>query len=252
MKKFDVEITETLQRKVSVEAASQEDAERMVTQAWNNQDYVLDSGDFTGVDFKTVGEHELAETRTMNVLLVQPNAYPKKISVGTELEDLQAMVGGDIEVTYPFEDEVAIILNESGKINGLPLNRAIYTEDGDIYGIFQQRSNRSSDPRHRTGCRSRHLGSYQPAGRLRQRQPWCQVPGHEAADGRWRCSTDRHDSGAAAFRSVRLSKGCRSEDSDRAAKAACYIVRCRQSPQLAIFCALWQVHMLEVWRRTAV
>ena len=136
MKKFDVEITETLQRKVSVEAASQEDAERMVTQAWNNQDYVLDSGDFTGVDFKTVGEHEMAETRTMNVLLVQPNAYPKKISVGTELEDLQAMVGGDIEVTYPFEDEVAIILNESGKINGLPLNRAIYTEDGDMQDIY--------------------------------------------------------------------------------------------------------------------
>nr|WP_270440012.1 DpnD/PcfM family protein [Butyricicoccus sp. AF86-03b2A] len=132
MKKFDVEITETLQRKVSVEAASQEDAERMVTQAWNNQDYVLDSGDFTGVNFKTVGEYELAETRTMDVLLVQPNAYPKKISVGTELEDLQAMVGGDIEVTYPFENEVAIILNESGKINGLPMNRAIYTEDGDM------------------------------------------------------------------------------------------------------------------------
>lgn len=100
MKKFDVEITETLQRKVSVEAASQEDAERMVTQAWNNQDYVLDSGDFTGVDFKTVGEHELAETRTMDVLLVQPNAYPKKISVGTELEDLQAMVGGDMQDIY--------------------------------------------------------------------------------------------------------------------------------------------------------
>ena len=78
MKKFDVEITETLQRKVSVEAASQEDAERMVTQAWNNQDYVLDSGDFTGVDFKTVGEHELAETRTMDVLLVQPNAIRRK------------------------------------------------------------------------------------------------------------------------------------------------------------------------------
>ena len=117
MKKFDVEITETLQRKVSVEAASQEDAERMVTQAWNNQDYVLDSGDFTDVDFKTVGEHELAETRTMDVLLVQPNAYPKKISVGTELEDLQAMV-------------------ESGKINGLPLNRAIYTEDGDMQDIY--------------------------------------------------------------------------------------------------------------------
>ena len=42
MKKFDVEITETLQRTVSVEAASQEEAERMVTEAWNNDDYVLD------------------------------------------------------------------------------------------------------------------------------------------------------------------------------------------------------------------
>ena len=49
---------------------------------------------------------------------------------------MQAMVGGDIEVTYPFEDEVAIILNESGKINGLPLNRAIYTEDGDMQDIY--------------------------------------------------------------------------------------------------------------------
>lgn len=39
MKKFDVEITETLQRTVSVEAASQEEAERMVTESWNNDDY---------------------------------------------------------------------------------------------------------------------------------------------------------------------------------------------------------------------
>lgn len=36
MKKFDVEITETLQRTVSVEAASQEEAEKIVTKAWNN------------------------------------------------------------------------------------------------------------------------------------------------------------------------------------------------------------------------
>ena len=31
---------------------------------------------------------------------------------------------------------MAIILNESGKINGLPLNRAIYTEDGDMQDIY--------------------------------------------------------------------------------------------------------------------
>ena len=38
MKKFDVEITETLQRTVSVEAVSQEEAEKIVTEAWNNED----------------------------------------------------------------------------------------------------------------------------------------------------------------------------------------------------------------------
>ena len=68
MKKFDVEITETLQRKVSVEAASQEDAERMVTQAWNNQDYVLDSSDFTGVDVHKYARPEDVPEHTMFVI----------------------------------------------------------------------------------------------------------------------------------------------------------------------------------------
>lgn len=72
MKKFDVEITETLQRTVSVEADSRAEAERLVTEAWNNEDYVLDSTDFVGVDFKTVGEQELSENRKMEILLVQP------------------------------------------------------------------------------------------------------------------------------------------------------------------------------------
>ena len=39
MKKFDVEITETLQRTVTVEAASQEEAERMVDRGWRDGDY---------------------------------------------------------------------------------------------------------------------------------------------------------------------------------------------------------------------
>ena len=86
-----------------MEAASQEDAERMVMQAWNNQDYVLDSGDFTSVDFKTVGEHELTETRDNGCAAGTVQRLPEENCVGTELENLQAMVDGDIEVTYPFE-----------------------------------------------------------------------------------------------------------------------------------------------------
>src|SRR5699024_6863922 len=45
------------------------------------------------------------------------------------LEAMQELVGGDIEEYMPFEDEVAIICNEEGKIIGLPLNRAIYSEE---------------------------------------------------------------------------------------------------------------------------
>ena len=49
MKKFDVEITETLQRTVTVEAASQEEAERMVDRGWRDGDYVLTDEDYVGV-----------------------------------------------------------------------------------------------------------------------------------------------------------------------------------------------------------
>ena len=133
MKKFDVEITETLQRTVSVEAASQEEAEKIVTKAWNNEDYVLDSADFVGVDFKTVGEQELFESRKMEVLLVQPGMYPQKATIGTELKDFQDAVGGTIAASYPFDDPVAIVYNDEGKLTGLPLNRALRDEDGRMY-----------------------------------------------------------------------------------------------------------------------
>ena len=133
MKKFDVEITETLQRTVSVEAASQEEAEKIVTKAWNNEDYVLDSADFVGVDFKTVGEQKLSESRKMEVLLVQPGMYPQKATIGTELKDFQDAVGGTIAASYPFDDPVAIVYNDEGKLTGLPLNRALRDEDGQMY-----------------------------------------------------------------------------------------------------------------------
>ena len=133
MKKFDVEITETLQRTVSVEADSRAEAERLVTEAWNNEDYVLDSTDFVGVDFKTVGEQELSENRKMEILLVQPGMYPQKATIGTELKDFQDAVGGTIAASYPFDDPVAIVYNDEGKLTGLPLNRALRDEQGQMY-----------------------------------------------------------------------------------------------------------------------
>ena len=37
--------------------------------------------------------------------------------------------------SYPYEDPVALVCNEEGKLEGLPLNRALRDEDGDIYSL---------------------------------------------------------------------------------------------------------------------
>lgn len=80
-------------------------------------------------------EYETTAPETMTVLLVEPEKYPRPIEIGTELADLQQAVGGYIEVTYPFDDNVGLIMNEEGKINGLPLNRALREEDHSVYDI---------------------------------------------------------------------------------------------------------------------
>ncbi len=135
MKEYDVKITETLEKTVTVQAASQAEAEEKVEEAWNNSEYVLDSENFVGAKFTTESERVL-ENSLIDVLFVEPGQYPKQIKIGSDLDDLREAVDGDIECTYPFEDEVGIILNECGKLLGLPLNRAMRTDDGEVYDIY--------------------------------------------------------------------------------------------------------------------
>ena len=80
-------------------------------------------------------EKEVSEMQEemMTVLIVEPMKAPYVKSIPNELENLQQAVGGDIEMTYPFEDEVGILLNGNGKFEGLPLNRALYDDHGQIY-----------------------------------------------------------------------------------------------------------------------
>ena len=56
-------------------------------------------------------------SESINVLLVSPEQYPKEITIESDLSSLQAAVGGFIEAIYPFEDELALVMNEEGKIN---------------------------------------------------------------------------------------------------------------------------------------
>ena len=72
----------------------------------------------------------------INVLLIEPGKYPKQIEIEDILEAMQETVGGYIEEYMPFDDEVAIICNEEGKMNGAELNRAIYSDDKEILDII--------------------------------------------------------------------------------------------------------------------
>lgn len=72
----------------------------------------------------------------MKVLVVEPEKEPYVKEISSGLSSLQKEVGGYIEAVYPFEDPVAIICNEEGKLEGLPLNRALRDEDGHVYDII--------------------------------------------------------------------------------------------------------------------
>ena len=71
----------------------------------------------------------------MKVLMVEPGKSPYAAEIESGLKSLQAAVGGDIQAVYPYEDPVALICNEEGKLMGLPLNRALFDDDGHIYDI---------------------------------------------------------------------------------------------------------------------
>jgi len=55
-KMYKVLITETLQKTVLVEAGSEQEAHRRVSDAWKNSEYILGADSFQGVEFHVTGE----------------------------------------------------------------------------------------------------------------------------------------------------------------------------------------------------
>lgn len=137
MKEYDIKITETLEKTVTVKAESMEAAQAKVEEEYYNSEHILDSENFTGVDFSAEAEREIVQEQKeqLDVLLVKPGMYPQAVQIGSELEDLQKAVGGDIEAVYPYNEPVALIVNDEGKLNGSELNRALRDNEGQIYDI---------------------------------------------------------------------------------------------------------------------
>ena len=72
----------------------------------------------------------------MRILLVEPGKVPRPTEIGDGLEAMQTVVGGSIQAVYPFEEPVALICHEEGKLVGLPLNRCLRLDNGEIYDII--------------------------------------------------------------------------------------------------------------------
>ena len=72
----------------------------------------------------------------MRVIVVEPKKNPEVREIGDSLESMQKIVGGLIEAVYPFDEPVALIANEEGKLLNLPLNRALRDDEGTVYDII--------------------------------------------------------------------------------------------------------------------
>ena len=72
----------------------------------------------------------------MQVIVVEPKKKPTAQDIGSDLESMQRIVGGSIQAVYPFEETVALIANEEGKLLNLPLNRALRDDEGNVYDII--------------------------------------------------------------------------------------------------------------------
>ena len=68
----------------------------------------------------------------MKVIIVKPFTHPFVKEIKGDLESMQAVVGGYIQAIYPFDDEVALVCNEEGKINGLMPNRYLLNRNNGI------------------------------------------------------------------------------------------------------------------------
>lgn len=72
----------------------------------------------------------------MRVIVVEPKKKPMVQDIGSDLESMQKIVCGSIEAVYPFDEPVALICNEEGKLLNLPLNRALRDDVGGVYDII--------------------------------------------------------------------------------------------------------------------
>ena len=71
----------------------------------------------------------------MLVLVVEPGKVPENRDISGDLKEMQSIVGGYIQAIYPFSG-IALVCNEEGWVLGLPGNRGLRDENGEVHNII--------------------------------------------------------------------------------------------------------------------
>lgn len=75
--------------------------------------------------------------KTVRVLYVEPMKTPVVKDVKADLTTYQQMVGGLIQLVYPFSENVGVVCNDEGKLLNLPPNRFLRDENtGKPYDVL--------------------------------------------------------------------------------------------------------------------
>lgn len=112
-------------------------------------DYLIDKGEFRQVieaeQVKEVQEpgameeasrdHGEETVKQITVLVVEPGKVPYTKEIGDDWRAFQAEVGGTFQIIYPGYDPVGLVCNDDGKLLGLPLNRGLLDDDGELYDV---------------------------------------------------------------------------------------------------------------------
>ena len=71
----------------------------------------------------------------MRILVVEPERRPEVREIDGSLKSMQDVVGGWIQALFPFDEPLALICNDEGKLLNLPANRGLRDKNGQLYDI---------------------------------------------------------------------------------------------------------------------
>lgn len=135
MPKYEVAIIENGEKIVTVDAENRKAAEAFVQKQYDQGAIAITPGvDYFDVSFLAKPSLE-QEAHNIEVLFVPCGEKARPLTLMNDLESMQQTVGGLIETVY-LNDDVVLICNEEGKVNGLPPNRAVYDENHRIVDVI--------------------------------------------------------------------------------------------------------------------